>query len=121
MQVRHQNYDVIVAWAEGKDIQFRHKTFSNDDEWQDWKTLIINDRVSGIPDFSNSSLIWRIKPAKAVHKYRVALVYGTRSKTFKTFTLDYGQMTEKAFADKWDIGYTRFVRWLTDWIEGQIP
>lgn len=118
--MRHQNYDVIVAWAEGKDIQFRHKTFSNDDEWQDWETLIINDRVSGIPDFSNNNLIWCIKPANKSHKYKVALLYNTQTKVFKTRTLDQGPTseTEKEFANGWDFDYVRFVRWLTDdWIE----
>ena len=52
MNKRHKHYDVIVAWAEGKEIQFRAKP---SDVWNDFKTW------DAAPTF-HSELQYRIKP-----------------------------------------------------------
>ena len=114
--MKHQNYDAIVAWAEGKDIQFKCKDYANNC-WMDWNTLVVNDRVSGVPDFSNNNLVWRVKPESSNIQYRVALIFNTQDKSFFTKTLDKSVATEKDFANTWDTGYMRFVRWLTDWVD----
>ena len=49
MNKRHKHYDVIVAWAEGKEIQFKY--------WNDW----IDWAEKGSPNFHERTE-WRIKP-----------------------------------------------------------
>jgi len=58
MNKRHKHYDVIVAWAEGKEIQFREKP---SDVWNDFKTW------DAAPTF-HSELQYRIKPEPDVVK-----------------------------------------------------
>jgi len=52
MNKRHKHYETIVAWAEGKEIQFRAKP---SDVWNDFKTW------DAAPTF-HSELQYRIKP-----------------------------------------------------------
>lgn len=52
MNKRHKHYDVIVAWAEGKEIQWR---LIGDASWRDRIEL-------GVPAFSDGELEWRVKP-----------------------------------------------------------
>jgi len=51
MSKRHKHYDVIVAWAEGKEIQFFD---SDENQWRDWG-------YTSCPSFTVISE-WRIKP-----------------------------------------------------------
>ena len=52
MSQRHKHYDIIVAWAEGKPIQFRN----GPDGWQDFPT--------GTTPIFCSDTLYRIKPEK---------------------------------------------------------
>jgi len=93
MGQRHKHADVIIAWAEGKDVQVRDEGTSR---WYDIKgkfPLFDEDREH------------RIKPP--AKKYRVAL--------FNNYTCvcTADNMNDASSYEK-DTG---FVRWLTDWVE----
>ena len=57
MTERHKNADVIIAFAEGKEIQNKYKTSSN---WFDWDS----EMADTFPNFDRNDLEWRIKPTK---------------------------------------------------------
>ena len=95
MKQRHKHADVIIAWAEGKDVQVWDK---NNERWCD---MVLAD-----PNFRADK--YRIKPP--AKKYRVALFEGDPS-TYYTSTAD----TQEG------VGFFEaahgFIRWLTNWIE----
>ena len=95
MGQRHKHADVIIAWAEGKDVQVWDR---GPKRWCDVKT--------STPHFYDD-WEYRIKPP--AKKYRVALFnYNGNIYTSAADTPEDVEFYEK------DIG---FVRWLTDWIE----
>ena len=94
MGQRHKHADVIIAWAEGKDVQV----------WDEGPKRWC-DMVKSIPFFMGDK--YRIKPP--AKKYRVALFNNTGN--IYTSTADTPEDVE--FYEK-DIG---FVRWLSDWVE----
>ncbi len=97
MGQRHKHADVIIAWAEGKDVQARAPQVG---EWSDLSIAF--------PHF-HEDWEYRIKPS--LKEFRVALFKDTFAGNIYTGTAD---TTEDAnFCEK-DRG---FVRWLTDWIE----
>ena len=51
MNKRHKHYEIIMAWAEGKEIQFFD---SDENQWRDWG-------YTSCPSFTVTSE-WRIKP-----------------------------------------------------------
>ena len=92
MRQRHKHADVIIAWAEGKDVQV-------------WEEFSWRDVTVEAPTFMGEK--YRIKPPNK--KYRVALFnYNGNIYTSAADTPEDVEFYEK------DIG---FVRWLTDWIE----
>ena len=96
MGQRHKHADVIIAWAEGKDVQVR------DEGTKRWF-----DVMPGNPIFSEDRE-YRIKPP--AEKYRVAL-FESDTSIYYTSTADTPED-----ADFYEKG-RGFVRWLTDWIE----
>ncbi len=92
MGQRHKHADVIIAWAEGKDVQVW------DEGAKCW-----GDVVASIPFFMGDK--YRIKPP--AKKYRVALFNDYTS----VCTAD--NMKDASSYEK-DSG---FIRWLTDWVE----
>lgn len=92
MGQRHKHADVIIAWAEGKDVQVWDHTIN---KWGD---------IPGTPTW-REELEYRIKPP--AKKYRVAL--------FNDYTCvcTADNMNDAGSYEK-DTG---FVRWLTDWVE----
>ena len=96
MGQRHKHADVIIAWAEGKDVQV----------W-DKDTKCWCDVVKSIP-FFDKDWEYRIKPPPK--KYRVALFrkYDEASIVMA--------VTSQSGADNFE-SMPSFVRWLTDWIE----
>lgn len=95
MSKRHKHADVIIAWAEGKDVQVWDEGAKC---WGDVKT----STPAFIEDWE-----YRIKPP--TKKYRVALF--NNNGDIYTSTAD---TTEDAnFCEKGP----GFIRWLTDWIE----
>ena len=95
MGQRHKHADVIIAWAEGKDVQVWDK------DTKGWVAVRTNTPAF-IEDWE-----YRIKPP--AKKYRVALF--NNNGNIYTSTADTPEDVE--FYEK-GIG---FVRWLTDWIE----
>lgn len=93
MNQRHKHADVIIAWAEGKDVQVWDK---NNERWCD---MVLAD-----PDFMADK--YRIKPP--TKKYRVALF---NNGSIYTSTADIQEDV-----DFFEAAHG-FIRWLTDWIE----
>ena len=94
MKQRHKHADVIIAWAEGEDVQVWDE---NNERWCD---LTVET-----PTFKCDA--YRIKPP--AKKYRVALFKGnSESYALSVNSQDYADIVEQR---------GDFVRWLTDWIE----
>ena len=92
MGQRHKHADVIIAWAEGKDVQVWDELHS---EWR-----------KSAPFFTGNK--YRIKPP--AEKYRVALF---RRHNYETLAVaSNSPVTAENYESMPD-----FVRWLTDWIE----
>ena len=95
MGQRHKHADVIIAWAEGKDVQIWSPAT---DRWQ--------DLTKASPHFLEENE-YRIKPP--AKKYRVAL-FANNINTY----ICIAETPEDA--NYYESTHT-FVRWLTDWIE----
>lgn len=61
---KHRWYDVIVSWAEGKEIEFSWN-------YNNWQTF--NYDLS-TPNFDDPCIIWRVKPKNITKKFRMALL-----------------------------------------------
>ena len=96
MGQRHKHADVIIAWAEGKDVQVRDEGTSR---WYD---------IKGKFPLFNEDREHRIKPP--AKKYRVAL-FCKHNEEPSAVTAN-SQVTADSFE-----AMPSFVRWLTDWIE----
>ena len=96
MGQRHKHADVIIAWAEGEDVQIW------DDRAKRWWGVLT-------PSFYEDRK-YRIKPP--AKKYRVAL-FRFSNEDGSTYTASTDIQEE---ADKYE-QHKSFVRWLTDWIE----
>ena len=96
MGQRHKHADVIIAWAEGNDVQVWDKLLS---AWGDVATKSPTWRE----DWE-----YRIKPP--AKKYRVALFkyHNTGAAASVANNEEDGEFFERS---------PRFVRWLTDWVE----
>ncbi len=107
--MRHKYYDVIVAWAEGKEIQYRHKHHYKSGKW----IIVKPENFSNSPNFSNDDVEWRIKPEIKTLKYRVALVHQFKDKNIKEleFYIPEDMVQEPD---------SNFIRWVTDWVEVEI-
>ncbi len=98
MGQRHPHADVIIAWAEGEDVQ----VWDEDNNcWLDVKSY------SSAPSF-NEYWEYRVKPP--AKKYRVALF-----RKYDEAPLVVA-VTSQSGADSFE-SMSGFVRWLTDWIE----
>ena len=95
MKQRHKHADVIIAWAEGKDVQVWDSINKR------WVDLVLAN-----PNFRADK--YRIKPI--TEKYRVALLLNDDNEpyTVSLNSQDYADIIEQR---------TDFVRWLTDWVE----
>ena len=95
MGQRHKHADVIIAWAEGKDVQVWDR---GPKRWCDVKT----SAPIFVEDWE-----YRIKPP--AKKYRVALLKND-NESYPT------SANNQAHADIIE-SRKDFVRWLTDWVE----
>ena len=98
MGQRHKHADVIIAWAEGKDVQV----------WDEGAKCWCDVGASS-PSF-NEDWEYRVKPP--AKKYRVAL-FRFSSEAASTYTACTDIQEE---ADSYE-QHRSFVRWLTDWVE----
>lgn len=96
MNTRHKHADVIIAWAEGKDVQVWDKLNCR---WAD----VDNDAVYFMAEYK-----YRIKPP--AKKYRVALFRRHNDEPLAVAS------NEPVTAANYE-SMPDFVRWLTDWIE----
>jgi hypothetical protein len=107
--MKHKFCDAIVAWAEGKPIQFRFMPvgeLNNRNEWINLHVFYGNKS----PNFDADNCEWRIKPEMKIRKYRVALFFDREDDFYYTANDD-GCGNEDFEKSE------RFNRWLTDWIE----
>ena len=93
MGQRHKHADVIIAWANGAEVECRGQPSRG------WITVTN-------PDW-NAEYEYRVKPP--AKKYRVAL--------FKDGTGGYTSTADKQQDAVYYESCRAFVRWLTDWIE----
>ena len=101
--MKNKHHDVLVAWAEGRPIQYKYPADS-------WVTL--ETETLSIIDFSTRAGVeWRVKPD--LPWYRVAL-YGCVYGDLVTFVT--GDTEEEAKMEK----EKHFVRWLTDRISYEV-
>ena len=92
MNQRHKHADVIIAWAEGKDVQVW------DEGAKRWCDVVVST-----PGFTGDK--YRVKPPPK--KYRVALFNDYTSVCTADNTKDASAYEKER----------SFVRWLTDWVE----
>ena len=98
MKQRHKHADLIIAWAEGAEVEYRK------DPDRPWIPL-----PSQTNWYTFEDVEYRIKPP--TKKYRVALFKNPFSGDIYTLSAD-----KPDSADKYE-QHKSFVRWLTDWIE----
>jgi hypothetical protein len=96
--MKHKYYDVIMAWAEGKPIQYQNCVLVNWCDLEEGKS----------PNFEAPHVNWRIKPEPETRKYRVALFKDPEKGYCYTSTEDDYQNEDYENS-------RRFVKWLTDW------
>ena len=100
MPNKHKWYDVILAWANGEDIQVKSKLVGT----------LWGDVAEGYtPSFDNPSCEWRIKPKTITKKYRMALIL----KEDGTQTVEVFDVTNSGFP-------VPFIRWIGDTVEVEI-
>lgn len=104
---KHKYYDVIVAWANGEQIQC---LVNIGDEWGDvWEDF--EEPVNGVPCFNNPNFKWRIKPKTYTKKYRMAIVKHPLGQDVITICLDGYTLDSPAEYEK------GFVRWIGEAVE----
>ena len=96
MGQRHKHADVIIAWAEGKDLQVRG---SSAEKWSDLSLAT--------PNFYD---YWEYRIKPPAKKYRVALF---RRHNYDPLVV---ACNSSEVAENYE-STPNFVRWLTDWIE----
>jgi hypothetical protein len=97
MKTPHKHAEVIKAWADGAEIQYKDSVYCL------WHT---------IPDpLWVETVEYRVKPETI--KYRVALMRDIGG--YYTNTYNSGIPEEIIYSS-----YTHFVKWLTDWVEVEV-
>ena len=86
----HKFKDVIVAWANGEEIEFRDPIFSTE-----WKPI---KNPSWLVDTE-----YRVKPKEEIHSFRVALMQDTNA--YFTTTADNKEQEEALQNGPWFIGW----------------
>ena len=93
MGQRHKHADVIIAWANGAEIEYRL------DPYENWSRAACPSWYAG----------WEYRVTPLAKKYRVALFNDNRN----SYTSTADTPEDADFYEK----TTGFVRWLTDWVE----
>jgi hypothetical protein len=133
--VKHKYYDIILAWAEGKPIQYRFIVITDVDRRSKWVDLSDSCCFKKSPNFNDGNVEWRIKPN--VLFYRVALHnvfyyggdikqdYAIKLHTSRKPNVELEKCDDVArwLTDWTDVEIEKcgdFARWLTDWTEVEI-
>lgn len=104
MARKHPHYDVIVAWAEGKTIQY----WCNGGHcWYDWT----NGDVA--PPFQPAGM-YRVKPETIRYRAYLRKVYYPGPEHCVEIVME--EDNKKEPREKWK----NFVRWLGDWQEVEV-
>ncbi len=99
----HPQADILRAIADG------HKEFESlswENTW--WSTTV--DAV--LKHIDNPSYKFRTKPKPKIGRYRVALMFDIKSHSWTSISTSHDDTLEN---------FDTFVKWLTDWIEYEIP
>lgn len=102
-QTKHPNYEWIVAFAEGKQLQWENVI---NGDWHDF------DMETEDGPWADMAVNWRVKPES--RWYRVALFKDANGK-FWTQSADSQTLDEEAFTMN-----EEFVKWLTDRVEYEL-
>ena len=99
MNQPHKHKDVIIAWANGAQIQFQSSLMKESNEWEDIRT----------PTWA-TNIEYRIKPEpkESVHTFRIG-VAACDDGGFYTFTAD-NEEEERDYQSE-----PNFITWLSDW------
>lgn len=97
MEHNHKYAEAIIAWVNGKTIQFRR---SNSEDWKDFKYPFENYKGCGEPSFNSSNCEWRVKPCRW---YRV----------YECNDLSIG-VTSSNTLEAWVVTSCYFKRWITE-------
>lgn len=113
--MKHKNYDVIVAWAEGKTIQVRYGPTSN--IWLD--ALPHKDA----PNFNDEKVEWRIKPQPTILTYRIALMRASIDNDYDNSKINYytAIFNNSEYFSIEFMNSENFVKWVSDWLELEVP
>lgn len=87
--MKHKYHDVIVAWAEGKEIEVKHIAGM---DWSIYRNINIQS-----PDFNNSTLLWRVKPEKKVMWYKIFRFPSPKGLPFIIIAYNESQMKTEDF------------------------
>jgi hypothetical protein len=98
MTQRHKHADVIIAWAEGAEVEYRNLPGAT------WVSV-------GTPGWYEN-YEYRVKPP--TKKYRVGLFNNGNNGNYYTVVAD-TQEEAACYVDA-----SGFVRWLTDWVEYEV-
>ena len=90
----HKHKDVIIAWANGEQIEYRDPDYS-----LEWKPIRV---PSWLADTE-----YRVKPKEEIHSFRVALMHAADE--YFTTTADDPEQEASLQNDPWFIG------WLGGW------
>jgi len=91
--------DVIKAWADGADVQFKPNLLNG---WQDWEAAIFGSTPSFRADWQ-----WRVKPKPVKLMYRVALL--NAGSGYRFVATDTHERAAELF------GHDDFIRWASEW------
>ena len=99
MNQPHKHKDVIIAWANGAQIQFQSSLMKESNEWEDIRT----------PTWA-TNIEYRIKPEpkESVHTFRIG-VAACDDGGFYTFTAD-NEAEARYLQDE-----RNFIGWISDW------
>lgn len=98
MNQPHKHKDVIIAWANGEQIEYRNPLISM--EWEPVDFPAWGDKVE-----------YRVKPQPVIRTFQVALYKGIG---YYTLSIDEDEDTKLYESD------TNFIAWLTDPIPYQV-
>lgn len=99
MNQPHKHKDVIIAWANGEQIEYRNPLISM--EWEPVDFPAWGDKVE-----------YRVKPKEEIRHFQVALFKSEQG--FYTTTVDSDEEAQKVEC------FENFVAWLTDPIHYQV-
>lgn len=99
MNQPHKHKDVIIAWANGAQIQFQSSLMKESNEWEDIRT----------PTWA-TNIEYRIKPEpkESVHTFRIGVVDDGDGGVY-TYTAD-NEEEEQDIQTR-----PKFIGWISDW------